>query len=73
MIKYTIFIDILLLIGVVYLFSMCRESRTVSDNSKTNADYSINHYIDTIDGHVILSTICDKYNSLSISTLELKD
>ena len=71
--KCTILIDILLLIGVVYLFSMCRESRTVSDNNKTQADYNINYYVDTINGHIILSTVCDKYNSLSISTLELKD
>lgn len=72
--KCTIFVDILLLIGVVYLFSMCRESRTASDN-KTNDYYSINHYIDTINGHVILSTVVySKYydNNLSISTLELK-
>lgn len=68
-----IFVDILLLIGVVYLLSMCREG-TMSDN-KTNADYTIEHYIDTINGHVILSTVVDsKYydNNLSISTLELK-
>lgn len=73
MIKYTIFIDILLLIGVVYLFSNCRES-TASDNNKTNADYTIEHYIDTINGHVILSTVVNKEHTIgvSISTLELK-
>lgn len=71
--KHTIFVDILLLIGVVYLFSCCKGNRTMySDNSETHADYNINHYVDTINGHVILSTVCDKYNSLSISTIELK-
>lgn len=73
--KCTIFIDILLLIGVVYLFSMCRESKTISDNSKTNADYTIEHYVDTINGHVILSTVVNKHTttSVGISTVELND
>lgn len=73
--KCTIFIDILLLIGVVYLFSMCKESRTVSGyNNKINADYTIEHYIDTINGHIILSTVVNKEptTGVSISTLELK-
>lgn len=69
------FIDILLLIGVVYLFSCCDGNRTAySDNSKTNANYNITHYVDTIDRHVILSTVVDSkyYSNVSISTLELK-
>lgn len=73
--KCTIFVDILLLIGVVYLFSCCNGIRTTySDDSKTNSDYNINYYIDTINGHVILSTVVDSkyYNNVSISTLELK-
>lgn len=73
--KPTILIDILLLIGAVYLFSWCSGNRTTySDNSKTNSDYNINHYIDTIDGHIILSTVVDSkyYSNVSISTLELK-
>ena len=74
--KYTIFIDILLLIGVVYLFSMCSNcNRTTYDNTTTNANYSINHYIDTINGHIILTTVCDANNMsgvISVSTLELK-
>jgi hypothetical protein len=62
-----IFSDILLLIGAIYLFSMC------SNNNVTHADYNINHYVDTINGHIILTTVCDNnYNQVSISTLELK-
>lgn len=67
--KHTIFIDILLLIGVVCLFS-CSNRTTYSDNSKTH-EYNINYYVDTIYGHVILSTIVDKYNSLSVSSIEI--
>ena len=72
--KYTIFVGILLLIGVV-CFTSCKGNRNIySDNSKTHADYNINHYVDTINGHVILSTVVDSkyYNNVSISTLELK-
>ena len=73
--KCNIFVDILLLIGVVYLFSCCNGDRTkYSDNSNTHGDYNINYYVDTINGHVILSTVVDSKNSndISISTLELK-
>lgn len=73
--KCQIFVDILLLIGVVYLFSCCNGNRTTySDNSNTHSDYNINYYIDTINGHVILSTVVDsRYNNnISISTLKLK-
>lgn len=66
-----IFIDILLLIGVVYLFSCNGNRTTYSDNSKTHAEYNINYYVDTIYGHVILSTVVDKYNSLSVSSIEI--
>lgn len=70
--KYNLFINILLLIGVV-CFTSCNGNKiTYSDNSKTNSDYNINYYVDTINGHVILTTVCDRYNNLSISTLELK-
>lgn len=73
--KCQIFIDILLLIGVVYLFSMCsNNSRTLySDGNTTHSAYSISHYIDTINGHIILTTVCEGRNSqISVSTLELK-
>ena len=74
--KCQIFIDILLLIGAVYLFSMCSNCNrtTYYDNNTTHANYEINHYIDTISGHVILTTVCDYNNSdnISVSTLELK-
>lgn len=67
--KHQIFIDILLLIGVVYLFSMCS-----NENNTTHANYSINHYVDTINGHIILTTVVDNSNlSLSLSTLELSN
>lgn len=77
--KCTIFIDMLLLLGVVYLFSMCsNNSRTIynDDDSKTHANYNINHYIDTINGHIILTTVCDGSNvsfNISVSTLELNN
>ena len=75
--KCQIFIDILLLLGVVYLFSMCSNGNraTYDNNTTTHANYSINHYIDTINGHVILTTVCDANNMsgvISVSTLELK-
>ena len=76
--KCQIFIDILLLIGVVYLFSMCSNGNrtTYDDNITTHASYNINHYIDTIDNHIILTTVCDANNAsgvISVSTLELNN
>lgn len=72
--KCQIFIDILFLIGAVYLFSMCSNGNrtTYNDNNTTNANYNINHYLDTINGHIILTTVCDAHNIVSVSTLELK-
>ena len=75
--KTTIFVDILLLLGVVYLFSMCTNSNKTTyndDNNATHASYNINHYLDTIEGHIILTTVCDDRNSnnVSVSTIELK-
>ena len=72
----TILVDILLLIGVVYLLSMCsngdRTTYNDNDNDKTYANYNINHYVDTIYGHVILTTVCDnKEHQISVSTLEI--
>lgn len=69
--KRIIFINILLLIGVVCLLSCGNGNRTTYSDSETHADYNINHYVDTIYGHVILSTVVDKYNSLSVSTIEI--
>ena len=48
---------------------------TYSDNNTTHASYNINHYIDTINGHIILTTVCDANNYgcvISVATLELK-
>ena len=72
--KCTIFIDILLLLGVVYLFSMCSNGNrtTYDDDNVTHASYNINHYIDTIYEHIIVTTVCeDKNNQVSVATLEI--
>ena len=72
--KCQIFIDILLLIGVVYLFSMCSNgNRTIYNDNTTHARYNINHYVDTIDSHIILTTVCDNDYNVSVSTLELNN
>lgn len=74
--KYScqIFINILLLIGVVYLFSMCSNETNPKYNT-TEGPYEINHYIDTIDSHIILTTVCFQTNRyyVGVNTLELKD
>lgn len=71
--KCQIFIDILLLIGVVYLFSMCSNTNKTTNN--IDADYNISHYVDTIYGHVILTTVCDgkRNNFISVATLKIED
>ena len=73
--KCTIFIDILLLLGVVYLFSMCNGNRRNYNDNTTHESYNINHYIDTIESHIILTTVCAEMNvhNISVSTLELND
>ena len=64
--RHILIIDILLLIGVVYLFSSC------DSKSSYNHDYEIVHYIDTVNNHVILTTVCDyKSRGISISTLDI--
>ena len=72
--KIKIFLNILFLIGVVYLFSMCSNGNrtTYNDSNITHARYNINHYIDTINCHIILTTVCDNDYNVSVSTLELK-
>ena len=64
-----LFIDMLLLIGAAYL-SSCS-----NDNGNNRIDYSINHYVDTINGHVVLTTVCSSNysNNLSVSTLKLNN
>lgn len=75
--KFKTIIDMLFLIGVAYLFSMCStNSRKIYDGgNETSSNYDINHYIDTVCGHVILTTVCNNNDNyyLSVSTLELKD
>ena len=72
--KCNIIVGILLLIGVVCLFSMCSKHRTVYNDKTTHATYEINHYIDTIYGHIILTTVCEESNNeISVSTLEIKN
>lgn len=43
--------------------------------TKEQRQYSIEHYLDTIDGHKILTTVCfkDDYSDVSVSTLSLGD
>ena len=71
--KCQIFVDILLLLGVVYLFSMCSNgNRNVYNDNITHASYNIDHYIDTIYGHIIVTTVCeDKNHQVSVATLEI--
>ena len=67
--KLHLFIDILLLIGVVYL-SSCSNSKRDYVN---NPPFDINYYTDTINGHEILTTVViynDKISSTT--TIELK-
>lgn len=74
--KCKILVDILLLIGVVYLFSMCSDGNrtTYDDNNTTHASYNINHYVDTINEHIILTTVCETNNGqVSVSSLELNN
>ena len=72
--KCQIFVDILLLLGVVYLFSCSNGNRTTYNYSNTtHARYNINHYLDTIEGHIILTTVCDNDYNVSVSTLELNN
>ncbi len=70
--NYMILVGILFLIGAVCLFS-CNGNRTTYSDNETHADYNINHYVDTIYGHIILSTVVESkyYNNVSISTLEI--
>ena len=73
--KYKIFTDILLLIGAIYLFIMCSNTNKATNNNITNSDYNISHYVDTIYGHMILTTVCDGIHTgfISVTTLEIKD
>lgn len=75
--KIKIFLNILLLIGAAYLFSMCSKGNrnTYNDDNTTHASYNINHYLDTIEGHIILTTVCDEINTgdVSVSILELNN
>lgn len=73
--KCKILVDILLLVGVVYLFSCSNGNKTTyDDNNTTHASYNINHYIDTINENIILTTVCEANNGqVSVSTLELNN
>ena len=71
--KSVISLGILLLIGVVCSLTSCNNKRNT--DYKTNGPYSINYYVDTINGHVILTTVVDSKNTndVSISCIELED
>lgn len=71
--KDILFYIIVFIIGLLLsmLFSCVKSNRTINNNDDIH--YSINHFIDTINGHIILSTVCEKYSNVSISTLELNN
>ena len=61
-------VGILAIICIGCLFS-CNDNKKYID-----APYDINHYIDTINGHIILTTVVDNSHlSLSVSTIELNN
>lgn len=67
-----IFCSILIIIFLSYaVYNATKEINNSKTNIEHKYDYSINYFIDTIDGHVILSTVCEEYHNVSISTLEL--
>lgn len=68
-------INILLLIGVICFISCNGRRNRYINKVNTNDSYNINYYVDTINGHVILSTVASSTNSnnISISTLELSN
>lgn len=63
----TIFVDILLLIGLVCLLCSC--------NTTARNSYYIDHYTDTIDNNIIVTTVVySRYSGdVSCSTLNLSD
>jgi len=71
--KDILFYIIIFIIGLLLsiLFSCVKSNRTINNNDDIH--YSINHYTDTINGHIILSTVCDYSDNISISTLELNN
>ena len=74
--KIKILLNILFLIGVVYFFSMCSNGNrtTYDNNATTHASYNINHYIDTINENIILTTVCEANNGqVSVATLKLNN
>ena len=63
-----------IIISILFLIITIITVACLSINVKTNSkNYSINHYIDTINGHIILSTVCNYSDNISISTLELNN
>ena len=66
--KYSKEIMLLLsfLIVVAFCIYQCHSENVVK------AKYSIDHYIDTVAGNVILTTVCEGEYNLSSSTLILK-
>lgn len=59
---------LVLLTICIGILCSCRQHRVAK---KVN-DYSINYYTDTINDHIVLTTVVDNGHSLSVSTLELK-
>lgn len=51
----------------------CKDESAIYYGNDTSAPYEISHYIDTISGQLILTTVCNSNDNgkLSVSTLSL--
>ena len=67
----TVFVDILLLFGVVYLLSMCYSNS--NKNPINDSKYDITYSTDTIYGRVLLTIITESKatDNFSSSTIEI--
>ena len=67
----TVFVDILLLFGVVYLLSMCYSNS--NKNPINDSKYDITYRTDTIYGRVLLTIITESKatDNFSSSTIEI--
>lgn len=61
--------EIMLLLSFLIVVAFCIHQ--CNTNSYTKAKYNINHYIDTVAGNVILTTVCEGDYNISSSTLIL--
>lgn len=63
--------EIMLLLSFLIVVAFCVYQCNTNDTIK--AKYTIDHYIDTVEGNVILTTVCEGEYNLSSSTLILKN